>query len=79
MILKIILSFIMHLLFPQLGLLEYPKIPIFKVMQYFNINSYLNCSVMSDCLQLHGLEPSRQEYWSGLPCPSSEMVINEFF
>ena len=49
----------MHLLFPQLGLLEYPKIPIFKVMQYFNINSYLNCSVMSDCLQLHGLEPSR--------------------
>ena len=36
-------------------------------------------SVMSDTLQLHGLQPtrllcswgfSRQEYWSGLPCPA---------
>ena len=36
------------------------------------------CSVMSDSLQLHGLQPtkllcpwafSRQEYWSGLPYP----------
>ena len=38
----------------------------------------LNRSVMSDSLQPHGLQPtrllcprgfSRQEYWSGLPCP----------
>ena len=38
----------------------------------------LNCSVVSDSLQPHGLQPtrllcpsgfSRQEYWSGLPCP----------
>ena len=38
----------------------------------------LSCSVMSNSLQLHGLQParllcpwgfSRQEYWSGLPCP----------
>ena len=38
----------------------------------------LSCSVMSDSLRPHGLQParllcpggfSRQEYWSGLPCP----------
>ena len=38
----------------------------------------LSCSVMSDCLQPHELQPtrllypwgfSRQEYWSGLLCP----------
>ena len=38
----------------------------------------LSRSVTSDSLQLHGLQParllcpcefSRQEYWSGLPCP----------
>ena len=33
----------------------------------------LSSSVVSDSLQPHGLEPargfSRQEYWSGLPCP----------
>ena len=38
----------------------------------------LSCSVMSNSLQPHGLQPtrllypwgfSRQEYWSGLPCP----------
>ena len=38
----------------------------------------LSCSVMSDSLQPHGLQParflgpwgfSRQEYWSELPCP----------
>ena len=38
----------------------------------------LSCSVVSDSLHLHGLHPtrflgpwgfSRQEYWSGLPCP----------
>ena len=38
----------------------------------------LSCSVVSNSLQLHGLQParllcpwglSRQEYWSGLPCP----------
>ena len=38
----------------------------------------LSRSVVSDCLQPHGLEParllcpwgfSRREYWSGLPCP----------
>ena len=38
----------------------------------------LSCSVMPDSLQSHGLYPirllcpwvfSRQEYWSGLPCP----------
>ena len=40
--------------------------------------SVLSCSVMSDSLQPHQLQParllcpwgfSRQEYWSGLPCP----------
>ena len=39
----------------------------------------LSCSVMSDSLGTHELQParllcpwgfSRQEYWSGLPCPS---------
>ena len=39
----------------------------------------VSCSVVSDSLQHHGLQPtrllcpwgfSRQEYWSGLPCPS---------
>ena len=39
----------------------------------------LSCSVMSDSLQSYGLQParplcpwgfSRQEYWSGFPCPS---------
>ena len=39
----------------------------------------LICSVVSDCLLFHGLQParclcpwrfSRQEYWSGLPCPA---------
>ena len=38
----------------------------------------LSCSAMSNSLQLHGLQPtrllcpwgfSRQEHWSGLPCP----------
>ena len=38
----------------------------------------LSCSIVSDSLQPHGLQPtrllcpwvfSRQEYWSGLPCP----------
>ena len=38
----------------------------------------LSRSVLSDCLRPHGLQPatllcprgfSRQEYWSGLPCP----------
>ena len=38
----------------------------------------LSCSVVSDSLRPHGLQPtrlfcpwgfSRQEYWSGLPCP----------
>ena len=41
----------------------------------------LRCSVVSDSLQPHGLQPagllylwgfSRQEYWSGLPCPPPE-------
>ena len=39
----------------------------------------VSCSVMSDSLRAHGtvahqaplsMEFSRQEYWSGLPCPS---------
>ena len=44
------------------------------------------CSVMSDSLQLHGLyvacEPllsmgvPRQEYWSGLPFPSPEDILD---
>ena len=47
---------------------------------YFHINFYSMihaCSVMSDPFQPYGLHPvrplsmgfSRQEYWSGLPCP----------
>ena len=48
------------------------------------MNGFLHCvcvsrSVMSNSLQLHGLQhtrllcpwdsPGKQEYWSGLPCP----------
>ena len=45
----------------------------------------LSCSVMSDSLQPYGPEParllcywrfSRQEYWSGLPCPPPEDLPN---
>ena len=45
----------------------------------------LSCSVVSDCLWPHGLQParcfcpwgfSRQEYWSGLPCPPPEDLPN---
>ena len=30
----------------------------------------VSCSVVSDSLRPHGLEFSKQEYWSGLPFPS---------
>ena len=45
----------------------------------------LSCSVVSDSLQPHGLQPtrllcpwgfSRQEHWSGLPCPSPGDLSN---
>ena len=45
----------------------------------------LSHSVMSDSLELHGLQPfrllcplgfSKQEYWSGLPCPSPGDLSN---
>ena len=45
----------------------------------------LSPSVVSNCLQLHGLWPtrllcpwrfSRQEYWSGLPCPPPGDLLN---
>ena len=45
----------------------------------------LSCSVVSDSLLPHGLQPtsllcpwgfSRQEYWSGLPCPPPEDLPN---
>ena len=44
-----------------------------------------SCSVVSDSLRLHGLQPtrllcpqgfSRQEYWSGLPCPPPGNLSN---
>ena len=47
--------------------------------------SMLSHSVMSDFLKYHGLQPtrllcpwgfSRQEYWSGLPCPPPEDLPN---
>ena len=55
---------------------------------YYNFS--LSCtvlihSVVSDSLQPHGLQPtrllcpwgfSRQEYWSGLPCPSPGDLLN---
>ena len=46
---------------------------------------YLSLSVISNSLQPHGLYPtrllrpwgfSRQEYWSGLPCPAPEVLPN---
>ena len=45
----------------------------------------VTCSVMSDSLRLHGLQParlpcpwgfSRQEYWGGLPCPPPRDLPN---
>ena len=45
---------------------------------FYHKNCVLCCSVVSDSLGLHGLQPTRllcpwgfssQEYWSGLPCP----------
>ena len=47
--------------------------------------SMLSCSVMFNSLQPHGLQParllcpwgfSRQEYWSGLPCPPAGDLPN---
>ena len=64
-----------------------PQISLLSVEFYINMYSFffnfglvlvLRCSVMSDSLQPHGLQPtrllcpqgfSRQEYWNGLPCP----------
>ena len=49
-------------------------------------SSVLSCSVMSDSLKPHGLQPtrllcpwrfSRQEYWSGLPCPPPGDLPNQ--
>ena len=55
---------------------------IHKYILYINIQKYmccvLSCSIMSDSLQTHGLQPARflcpwgfswQEYWSQLACP----------
>ena len=48
-------------------------------------SSLFSCLVMSDSLQLHGLQPtkllcpwrfSRQEYWSRLPCPPPADLSN---
>ena len=45
----------------------------------------LSCSVVSDSLKPHGLQPARllcpwgystQEYWSGLPCPPPQALTN---
>ena len=52
--------------------------PALKSAANLTVRAVLSRSVMSDSLQLHGLSPtkllrpwgfSRQEYWSGLPCP----------
>ena len=51
----------------------------------YNCVCILSCSVMSDSLQPHGLEPtklhlsmgfSRQEYWSRLSCPPPRDLPN---
>ena len=48
------------------------------IRDLINIYTVLSCSVVSNSLRPHGLLPtrllcpwgfSRQEYWSGLPCP----------
>ena len=48
-------------------------------------HAVLSCSVVSDSLWPHGLQPakllcswgvSRQEYWSGLPCPPPGYLPN---
>ena len=50
----------------------------FKVFLVVRVNHVLSGSVVSDSLQLHGLQPARllcpwgfskKEYWSQLPCP----------
>ena len=52
--------------------LEMPGVSIYTIC------AVLSCSVVSDPLRPHGLQPARllcpwafyrQEYWSGLPCP----------
>ena len=52
--------------------------PALKSVANLTLCAILSRSVMSDSLQPHGLQPtkllcpwgfSRQEYWSGLPCP----------
>ena len=34
-----------------------------------------SCSVVSHSLRLHGLQPTMQEYWSGLPLPSLPFLL----
>ena len=59
------------------GIIIRPKKPIAN-LPYGSLHCVLSHSVMSDSLRSHGLWParllcpmelSRQEYWSGLPCP----------
>ena len=56
----------------------------FKVFLVVRVNHVLSGSVVSDSLQLHGLQParllcpwgfSREEYWNGLPCPPGQSAI----
>ena len=43
----------------------------------FNVKSKsISRSVVSNSFQSHGLQPSRQEYWSGYPFPSPGDVSN---
>ena len=57
---------------------EIDTVPEICHQNYDNLVCVLSCSVMSDSLRPHGLQPtrllcprrfSRQEYWNRLPCP----------
>ena len=44
--------------------------------QEISIKNVFACSVVSDSLQPHGLQPARQEYWGGVPCPPPGYLPN---
>jgi len=61
---------------PKIYIYPLPSTPISSCLHPTPLGCHcavLSCSVVSDSLQPHGLEParafSRQEYWCGLPCP----------
>ena len=56
-------------LYPGLELPQFQGLTAKKWEQVYPGTKELSCSVVSNSLQPHGLGFSRQEYWSGLPCP----------